>query len=78
MRKCLFGLLLGVALGSLTSTALAGRIFVTGHDPIWHANSGSNAAGATNLATAGIDFAIGTSARPFLFVESINHPGTER
>jgi hypothetical protein len=50
--------------------ASAGNVFVTGHDPIWHSFFGGNAAGANNLATAGIDFARGGSALPFLFVES--------
>ncbi len=71
MSKWLTGLFLGLVLGTLSSTAFAGRIFVTGHDPIWHAQQGSNSAGATNLAQAGINFAVGSSALPFLFVESI-------
>ena len=50
--------------------ALAGSIFITGHDPIWHSNFGANAAGAQNLAQAGIEFARDGSPLPFLFVES--------
>jgi hypothetical protein len=65
-------LLLSLALTTLLplGTAFAGSVFVTGHDPIWHSSLGPNTAGATNLATAGIDFARGGSALPFLFVES--------
>jgi PEP-CTERM motif len=65
-------LLLSLALTTLLplGAAFAGTVFVTGHDPIWHSFFGGNAAGANNLATAGIDFARGGSALPFLFVES--------
>lgn len=54
----------------LPSRALAGSIFITGHDPIWHSGMGGNFDGATNLATAGIEFARNGSALPFLFIES--------
>ncbi|MGH8696194.1 MAG: PEP-CTERM sorting domain-containing protein [Burkholderiales bacterium] len=50
--------------------ALAGNIFITGHDPTWHANFGGNATGAAKLATTGINFARGGSSLPFLFIES--------
>jgi hypothetical protein len=52
------------------SRLLAGSIFITGHDPIWHAGIGGNFVGAQNLATAGIDFARNGSSLPFLFIES--------
>jgi len=66
MRALLFAAVL-----TLTSPGLwAGSIFITGHDPIWHANFGANAAGATDLATIGIQFARNGSALPFLFIES--------
>lgn len=74
MRKLLTGLLVVIAFLATAPNAFAGRIFVTGHDPIWHSHFGANSAGATNLAQAGIDFAVGTSALPFLFVESITDP----
>ncbi len=54
--------------------AFAGSIFVTGHDPIWHSHFGGNAAGAANLAHAGIAFARNGNSQPFLFIES-NDPG---
>ena len=59
--------------GALAS-ASAGSVFVTGHDPIWHSNFGSNAAGAADLAKIGIDYARNGSALPFLFVESKTTP----
>ena len=49
---------------------LAGSIFITGHDPTWHANFGGNTTGAANLATTGIQYARNGSALPFLFIES--------
>ena len=63
-----------IALGALVlflpSQALAGSIFITGHDPIWHAGMGGNFVGAENLATTGIEFARNGSSLPFLFIES--------
>lgn len=55
---------------SLPSQGLAGSIFITGHDPIWHAGLGGNFVGAQNIATTGIDFARNGSTLPFLFIES--------
>jgi len=52
------------------TSAYAGSIFISGHDPIWHSNFGGNTAGATNLATTGIEYSRNGSALPFLFVES--------
>lgn len=54
----------------LAQFACAGSVFITGHDPIWHANFGGNAAGANKLALAGIEYARNGSALPFLFIES--------
>jgi len=54
----------------LPSRLLAGSIFITGHDPIWHSGLGGNFIGATDLATTGIDFARDGSSLPFLFIES--------
>ncbi len=73
MKRWLLSCLVAMVAVS-TSDAQAGRIFVTGHDPIWHSNFGANAVGAANIATAGIDFAVGGSALPFLFVESKTVP----
>ena len=54
----------------LPSRVLAGSIFITGHDPIWHSGIGGNFVGAQNLATTGIEFARNGSTLPFLFIES--------
>jgi hypothetical protein len=51
-------------------TAQAGSIFLSGHDPIWHAGSSQNSEGARHLATIGIEFARQGSSKPFLFIES--------
>ena len=56
---------------TISSSAFAGRIFVTGHDPIWHSSIGANTVGATNLATTGIDWVRNGSTDKFLFIESI-------
>ena len=60
------------------SSALAGPIFLTGHDPDFHAQS---SAGARNLLNAGLDFVTGgtfdlNDGNKFLWVESrISTPG---
>ena len=67
--------LLALSLSVAAVAASAGSVFVTGHDPIWHAgNGGNNAPGATNLARIGIDYARNGSALPFLFIESKTTP----
>ena len=58
----------------LQKTNSGGSIFVTGHDPVWHAHMGGNRAGAKNLALAAVSFARNGSSLPFLFVESISMP----
>ena len=67
-------LVLAVLLLAVTSSSMAGRIFVTGHDPIWHSNFGGNTAGAANMATTGIDYVRNGSTDKFLFIESITTP----
>jgi hypothetical protein len=63
-------LFIAVALLGIVSPVLAGSIFVTGHDPIWHAHFGGNTAGAKDLALTGIGYARNGSTLPFLFIES--------
>lgn len=58
----------------LAAPAHAGAVFVTGHDPIWHSGFGSNAAGATNLARTGIEYARQGNAGKFLYIESLSAP----
>ena len=55
----------------------AGSIFLTGHDPDFHATLGGNAVGARNINTSAINFIMDTGFNPytiiapkFLFVES--------
>jgi hypothetical protein len=64
--------------------AQAGAIFLTGHDPDFHALLGGNTVGARNINTAAIDFILDPAFNPFvaggttkfLFVESkISPPG---
>jgi len=63
-----------LALVVLSGPAFAGSIFITGHDPIWHAHQGSNKVGANKLATTGIEFARDGDTTKFLFIESITAP----
>ena len=54
-----------------SGAAVAGPVFLTGHDPDFHAQSGT---GAKNLLTAGLDFVTGnttgSATEKFLWVES--------
>ena len=61
-------------LSAVAISSSAGSVFVTGHDPIWHSNFGSNAVGAADLAKTGINYARNGSALPFLFIESKTTP----
>jgi hypothetical protein len=83
-RKKLAGIVTVIAVLSLGSTVWAGAIFLTGHDPDFHATLGGNTAGARNINTAAIDFITDVGFNPFaasgvakfLFVESsISPPG---
>lgn len=67
-----------------SSTAWSGAIFLTGHDPDFHASLGGNTAGARNINNAAIDFITDAGSNAFtaggidkfLFVESsIAPPG---
>lgn len=75
--------LLGIL--AFTSIASAGPIFLTGHDPDFHSQSGgSEGVGARNLFSTGLDFATGgtfdlNDSNKFLWVESrISTPGGHR
>ena len=62
----------------LTTTALGGSIFLTGHDPDFHALVGGNSSGAQHINQAAISFIMDPAFNPyvaggankFLFVES--------
>ena len=72
MRSFRVILLVALVLTLSAGPALAGSIFITGHDPVWHSQFGSNAAGAKNLAETGIDYARNGDTKKFLFIESIS------
>lgn len=81
MRNSLIALVLLVSL-SVAGAASAGAVFLTGHDPDFHAFVGGNIAGAQNINNAAIDFILdgafnpftATATRDFLFVESFISP----
>ena len=63
------------------SAAFAGSIFLTGHDPDFHASLGGNLTGARNINTTAIGFVMDSGFNPFvatapkfLFVESTIAP----
>jgi hypothetical protein len=71
-------------LGLLAGAAHAGSVFLTGHDPDFHATLGGNAAGARNINVAAISYVTDPLFNPytaggtskFLFVQSsISPPG---
>lgn len=59
---------IGVVTGVLSVPALAGSVFVTGHDPDFHAFVGGNAVGASNILNTGVNFAKNGSALPLLYI----------
>jgi hypothetical protein len=54
----------------LSQFALAGNVFVTGHDPDFHASLGGNAPGAQNIINRALDFARNGSTAPILYLQS--------
>lgn len=81
MRKVFIVLVL-IASISWAGAASAGSIFLTGHDPDFHAWVGGNAVGAQNINHAAINFILDPAFNPFansgidkfLFVESFISP----
>lgn len=59
----------GVLLAVVASPALAGNVFVSGHDSDFHAVSG-NTTGARNIINRALDFARNGSTAPILFLQS--------
>jgi hypothetical protein len=51
-------------------SAHAGSIFITGHDPDFHAFLGGNAAGAQKIVNAGLDYARDGNSAPILYLQS--------
>jgi hypothetical protein len=76
MKRALFAAVLAFTV--LSQPAQAGSIFLTGHDPDFHALLGGNAAGAQHINQAAINFIMDSAYNPFvaggatkfLFVES--------
>ena len=64
---CLLLLMLGV---SATQTTWAGNVFVTGHDPDFHAALGPNPTGAINVIQRALDFARNGNTAPILYIQS--------
>ncbi len=78
MKNCLSRVLAAVALLATAQVAVAGPIFITGHDPDFHAQLTQS---ARNLLNAGLDFSTGGSynvadGNKFLWVEArVGDPG---
>src|SRR4030095_8637414 len=78
LTRCRFLVLMVAALLFAGTPAMAGEIFLTGHDPDFHAQS---SAGAQNLLRSGLSFVTGGTfddgaSTKFLWVESrISAPG---
>jgi hypothetical protein len=54
----------------LAAPAFGGSIFVTGHDPDFHATIGPNATGAQHIIQFGLDFARNGNTDPILYLQS--------
>jgi hypothetical protein len=55
---------------SLSPAALAGNIYLSGHDPDFHANVGNNAVGAEHQIQVALNFARNGNTAPILFLET--------
>jgi hypothetical protein len=59
------------ALGlAATGETVAGNVFLSGHDPDFHASQGLNAAGAQDIIKSGLNFARNGSNAPILLLET--------
>ena len=81
MRICHFCFVLLIVLAFSLCAHGAGSIFLTGHDPDFHAYVGSNYSGARNLITTAVGYVRDGAYNPyvtgsskFLFVESVLAP----
>jgi hypothetical protein len=63
-----------VAAVSLCLPARAGSIFITGHDPDFHASQGVNSTGAQNILNTAVGFAKNGSALPLLYIHDESNP----
>ncbi len=61
---------LAALFGLLANLASAGSVFVTGHDPDFHAQAGPNAAGAQAVIQLGLNFVRNGNTAPILLLES--------
>ena len=79
MRIVLRTVLAATVVLATAPLASAGPIFLTGHDPDFHAHDVSGPGGQDNLLAKGLAFATGGAAGKFLWVESrIPTPGGHR
>ena len=58
----------GAMLATVCGTSHAGAIFLTGHDPDFHASLGGNTTGAKNINTKAISYIMDSAFNPFLVV----------
>ncbi len=82
-RHLLGALVLALLIPGAALDADAGSVFLTGHDPDFHATRGGNATGAQNINIVAINFVMDSGFNPytiiapkFLFVESRITPPT--
>jgi hypothetical protein len=68
-------LLCTALIGVSAVTAHAGAIFVTGHDPDFHAYQGGNTLGAQHIIQRSLDFVTNNSVGPVLLVTDLRNPG---
>ena len=61
------GALIGATLTMFCSTSQAGSIFLTGHDPDFHASLGGNLTGARDINTTAIGYVMDSSFNPFVY-----------
>jgi hypothetical protein len=55
---------------ALSASVNAGNLFITGHDPDFHAFLGGNAGGAQNIINRGLTFVRNGNSNPILYIQS--------
>ena len=66
MRRFIIILMALMLVGALGASAMAGSVFLTGHDPDFHAYVGGNSLGAQHINQTGIGFVMNPGFNPFV------------
>jgi len=78
MKSVLFTVPVLLLVFSVAGWSSTGHVFLTGHDPDYHASAGGNTAGAQHIIQDGINFADGGTFVRALLVTDLRNPGGDQ